>query len=234
MAPIRMESLVALLEGGHQVDSVWIGAGQRAHLDGVSVYQVDDGPAVRVTVRDEQGQPLDLAEMVVDAPTRPMVRLAFRGSQQEQLLVSPPADLVVRLLHYGSLPSQGIAGRALQVQLSRWSDGQVLLDRFLDSDTALRVPADGAGEALSVEVALETYAVLRAEQEPELLIALLGGLVGLLGMVSCLLWPPRRAWVLLSTDGFECVCRLDVAERDAHAEWVNRLRAALELGEGEA
>jgi len=225
----RVDSRLSLLEKGVSVKSVALAPGVHARYGGVALYQVDNGPAARVVVRDAQGRELDISDMADAGTLRAEARLAFVGSQQERLVIVPAADLLVRLVHYTSLPSRGLAGRVLYVQLMRWSDGQALAEQFLDRDATLSV-TNAQGDQVSVEVAFEAYVVVRAEREPELPLAAAGGLLALLGMAGMLFWPPRWAWVQVEERGKDCVCRVDVAARDARADWMRQLEGALELG----
>jgi hypothetical protein len=221
----RVDSRLTLTGGGQTSEGVATGPHRSARFAGASLYQVGDGPAARVQVREAKGRTFDITEAVGSQPSRQVARVAFSDSQQERLLVAPAADLVIRMVRYASLPSQGISGPALHVQLSRWSSGQALAESFLGGDGTLR--AVGVDGELVVDVALEAYVVLRAEREPELPLAVAGGLLALLGLLSAILWPERRVHVALRARDAACDVRLQVATQGGASGWLPRLEAAL-------
>jgi len=155
------------------------------------------------------------------------VRVALRGTQQEQQFLAQSVDLVVRLVHYSGSPGQSAAYGPLQVQLVRWSDGSVLLDKRIDADAARAGPVVIEVNDAQVHISYERYVVVRAEREPELIVALLGAVLVLVGLATAVVWPQRRAWVVVCPAEGESWCRVDVPLGDAGADWVTRLRESL-------
>jgi hypothetical protein len=154
-------------------------------------------------------------------------RVRFTDEQQERLLAAPDVGLIIRLVHYPSLPAQGIQRRALHVQVLRGRDGQVLDERLL-TETG-HVAANG----VTVDAAFEYYAMLRAESEPELVLALTGGSLILLGLVAMVAWPPRGIWVAMRQEEGGTYCRLFLPRRDCEADWFQRASEALVQGADE-
>jgi hypothetical protein len=229
----RIDSQVSLWEGTSQ-ELLSLGPGRHATRDGFSIYQLGYGPAVRLSVRNAQGQDLGLLRMGENSAPHPLVRVRFAAQQQEQLLAVPEGNLVLRLVYYPGLPAQGLNRRALHVQLYRGTDGRLLTEQFLDQDGVI------SAEDIVVSVAFEYYVVLRAEREPELPIAALGGLSLLLGVATLAFWPPRRAWVsvLQVAPGVtevapHCIFRLVVGRQAAGSPWVQHLLATLPCAESD-
>jgi len=239
----RFESLLSLIAGGQaltpspgQADGrvvvglglPWRGnQGRPAAHRGLGIYQIGFGPAARVSAQLAEGRALQLKSMMGDPSPRREVRLRFSGQQQEQLLAILDVDLVVRLLHYPSLPAQGIDGRALHVQVHRGSDGHLLAEEFLAESG--QVVAD----EVTLRVAFEHYAILRAEREPELPLVAAGGVLVVAGLSGFLLWPPREVWLSLRPEEKDSACELVVDRADAQAPWFLRLRAQLaQMGDG--
>ncbi len=217
----RFDSRLSLLGSSKSPQRVTVGQGQRAAWGGLSLYQLGYGPAVRVTVEDEQGRPLNVQRVIGDTAPRRVLRERFSGQQQEQLLAVPEADLLLRLLHYPTLPGQGIPGRALHVQVYRGADDQLVAEQFLDA--AGRVIAND----LAIDLAFEYYVALRIEKEPELPFALVGGVLVLLGTIGFFAWPPREVWIAVREAEGDGDCRLDVLESNADAAWFMCVKAVL-------
>jgi len=240
----RFDSLVWLLRGGIVVKRVVVGPGRPATYQGLTLYQLDDGPAVQIGAWNAEGKALQIADMAGRLAAQPHLR--FSGQQQEQLLAIPQADLVVRLLHYPSLPARGIRGRALHVQVRRGSDGQLLAEEFLSESGSI------ATDDATIQIAFQHYVTLRAEREPGLFLAATGGVLVVAGMIAFLLLPRREVWLSVrprqegrpersrvarpersrgesSREQWTTpsVCELVVAERDADSPWFLSLRSAL-------
>ncbi|NLG51125.1 MAG: cytochrome c biogenesis protein ResB [Chloroflexi bacterium] len=217
----RLDSFIALLDGPETVTQMITGLGRRATYGNLALYQVGYGPAARVSARGEQGQPLNVHQMVGDKAPRHQARLRFSEQSQEQLLAVPEARLALRLVHYPSLAAQDIAGRVLHVQVYEEATGKLLAEQFLTQGDQLTV--GGA----TIDLALEYYVVVRPEKEPELPLAFAGGLLALVGLCATLVWPPRETWITVLDQDDASVCRLDVPARDAEADWFRIVQAVL-------
>lgn len=217
----RFNSRVALLRDSVEEAALTLRLDRRAVHSGISLYQLGFGPAVRLSARRADGESLQIHRMLGDTTPARTLRVRFTDEQQERLLAAPEAGLVIRLVYYPSLPAQGIRGRALHVQVLRGRDGQLLTERLLAD--AGRVAANG----VTLDLAFEYYAVLRAEGEPDLAFALTGGSLMLLGIAAFVAWPPRGVWMAMRQEEGSTYCQLFVSRRDAEAQWFQRARRAL-------
>lgn len=217
----RFDSHMSLLNGPDTVAHVVIGQGKRATYGGLALYQVGYGPAVRVSAHDAQGRTLSVRRMVGDKTPQRQVRLRFSETSQEQLLSVPEANLAIRMVHYPTLPAQGIQGRALHVQVYEETGGKLVEDKFLAQDEQL------TANDVTIDLAFEYYVNVRAEQEPELPLALAGGSLMFLGLLAAAIWPPREVWVTLVEQDNRSFCRLDVPSRDSEADWFRGIQAIL-------
>lgn len=233
-ADYQVESVVSLK--GQEVDgTIILGQTSRGRSAGLSYYQVEDGPSLRLQVRDARGEWLDITDPVAQARPAAAVRRALRGSQQEQQYLVPAADLVINVVHFSPRPGEAVGaplGVVLQVQAARWSDGAPLLDELLDSDAVLTVAAGAETSRAELVVAFERYVVLRAEREPELPVALAGIVLLLAGLLAALVWPARRVWVVLCAEEAGCRMRVHVPAAAAGAAWVEALQDGLQRLEG--
>ena len=223
----RFDSLVLLLRGARVEKRLVVGPGKPAAYRGLRLYQLGFGPSVQVGAYAAEGNALQIKDMLGDPTPQRALRLRFSGQQQERLLAIPEADLVLRLLHYPSLQTQGIQGRALHVQIHRASDGLLLAEEYLADSGQVE-----AGDT-SVHVIFEYCVTLRAKREPGLFLAAAGGLLMLVGMVGFVVCPPRQLWLSVRSRRRGSVCELEVAESDLQAQWFLRLVSEIaEVGDG--
>ena len=226
---LRLESQVSIARGQQAPERLTLGPGRHAAYGGFSLYQLGYGPAARISARDAEGHVLSLLRMGAYGSRQNLVRLRFAAQQQEQTLAIPEANVVLRLVYYPELAVQGTHGRALQVQFHRGQDGGLLAERFLTQDGVIVVGRnEEVKQGLEVNIAFEYYVVLRAEREPELPLAALGGLSILVGFVAMALWPPQEAWITVQPRDQGCTCRLVLPRRDAGSPWVRGLAALLQ------
>ena len=220
-----VNSFLFLVQGTTETE-ITVNKGDKAAVGGLAVWQEGYGPAVRVTVRDGGGRSLDLVRVAATAGAdglvvAPVQRLSFSEQQQEQLLAVPRAGLSLRLLHYPTLPGQGISGRALHVQAYDGASGRLEDERFLSGDQEMRV-----GE-LTFGFRFEYFVTVRAQEQPETPLMLLGGLLVVLGLAGQVAFPAREAWVVVASTAQTSVCRLEVLAGDTHKPWYRCVRAVL-------
>ncbi len=138
----------------------WLSPEDPARIDGTRLRLVGYGPAARVTARSADGSRYDLLSLDnTDAVASPLARVSFVNSQ-EQLLAVPEAGLVIHLIYYSPASAPGSARGALDVEVWRSSDGQ-LLSQTLTSEAAV-VQAGKAELRITPEYAV----TLQAAQEP--------------------------------------------------------------------
>jgi len=208
---------------GGAAGTVRVDMGRRARAGDLALYQIGYGPAARVAARGREDQALRLQSMVFDPEPRTVARVSFSGRQQEHLLAVPQANMVVRLVHYPSLAARGISRPVLHVRVERGIDGLSLAEEFLTEGRQLTV------DGVTLDIDFEYYVVMRAAREPHLPMAALGAALALLGVISFVAWPARRAWVAVrGREGAATVCQLAVERREASAGWLAGVEAVLD------
>ncbi|MFO7917527.1 MAG: cytochrome c biogenesis protein ResB [Anaerolineae bacterium] len=207
---------------GEQEEYLTVGLHRGARQRGIALYYLGHGPAVRITARDHRGTPLDIQKMPGHAPSQRALRVRFHQEQQERLLSIPQADLVLRLVSYRSIPSQDIEGRALQIQALQGSTERIMAERMLTESGTIHI------DDATVDVRFEYYATLGVAHEPELVTAILGAILTLLGLYGALIWPPHRIWMIMQEVEGRCHHRLTVLKRHAEAPWFLATKAKLQ------
>ncbi len=190
-----------------------VSAGQPATVGGLRLYMVGQGPVVRVEAEAAGGERLRLTWLGGPATTAETVRVRFAAVEHEQIVALTGADRLLEMVYYSSLPGEGIDEPVVHAVLRDASGGEILAEEFLTSDGVLD---DGR---VQVRLAAEYFVRVRAEREPELPLAVLGGLALLAGGVGQALWPPRRGWLVTAEDGESARHLLLAPER----EWAERL-----------
>ncbi len=208
----RFDSRIALLEKGRADQELDVGFARRAVYGGTTIYQLGFGPAARLSVQQGDGTALNLQQMLSETEPRHVLRVRFSERQQEQLVAVPEAGLIVRLIQY---PNASREERGtLHVEVLRGQDGVLIAEQFLtDAGT---ITTNG----IVVHVAPEYHVTLRAEREPELPLAALGGVLVVLGMCGLIVWPPRENWVSISKAPGGSRCRFFASPADAGAQWL--------------
>ena len=217
----RFDSYLSLLRGANVEGRLVLSLNRRATYRGLALYQLGFGPAVRLSAQQDAGQPLKIQPTVGETSAQRVLRLRFSGRQQEQALALPEADRVVRLVYYPSLPARGLSTRTLHVQILRGSSGELEAEQFLTENGQVK-----AGD-VQVNIAFEYSVALRAEREPGLPLAALGGALIWLGLLGHLLWPGREVWAIIRPEAQGFACRLIVSRNDASAPWFAALAAKL-------
>lgn len=217
----RFDSRISLRKEAQVEKSLTVGLGKRALYEGLSIYQLGFGPAIRVTAQRTAGESLSIQHMAGSTRPQRVLRVGFSGRQQEQLLAVPQADIVVRLVYYPAFLAQGTRRNTLHVQMLRGSDGRILTEEFITDRS--QILADG----VKLNIAFEYYVTLRAEREPELPLLALGGVLIVLGMLGFVAWPPREIWIAMCKEGSSSRCHLFVPQKDAGARWFQCIEATI-------
>lgn len=211
-SPVVRSSL-SVLQGSRVEDEILLRQGRPQQYQGLSFYQVGLGPAARITARTASGEVMDIQSLVGDTALQRSIRVRFSGQQQEHQVALPDADMVLRMVQYDSLPQQGYRGSVLHAQLLRGTDGQLLDEQFLTANGAV------SSGGVSVDVGLEYFVSVRAQREPALPLLAIAGILVALGLLGLVLWPPRRAWLVVEECAQGSLCQVVVARRDADSPW---------------
>ena len=188
------------LAGKSQKGRVAVGRPYTSH--GVTVYQRDFGPILRVSARDAGGSapggrmrsPIPLADASMVRDPADEVRLAFTESQAEQYLLMPDIRKVVRLVLYRQGETWDTRHDELQLEVYAGD---------LDTPEARgSIIGDGQVELNGIvyQFAWEQYAVLDIVcSSYQWLVRMSTGLA-LLSLLVALLIPPARLWVRVVED----------------------------------
>ncbi|HHX63378.1 MAG TPA: cytochrome c biogenesis protein ResB [Chloroflexi bacterium] len=204
-----------------------IGLTRPARADGLDLYMVGIGPAVRIIARNAAGERLYLlppGEPLPEEPPAPKapIRVPLTGSTQEQLLAAPQGGIILRLLYYRPQNTPNASDDGILVQVLHGTDGRILDERQLAGNARFHV------EGVTLDITPEYYVALRVEHEPEIPLAALGASLMLIGLGAGIVWPPRAAWLVLHDDGDSTVCRLAVPHHEASAAWARTVKALLD------
>ncbi|MFP3897101.1 MAG: cytochrome c biogenesis protein ResB [Anaerolineales bacterium] len=221
--PRIFDARIAVARGENR-EHLTVGLDRRARQRGIAFYYLGHGPAVRVSAQDDQGTPLDIQQIASDTSPQHVLRMRFHREQQERLLSIPQANLVLRLVSYRSIPSQDIKDRALQIQALQGSTERVMTEKVLTESGTIHI------DDVTLDVRFEYYATLGVKHEPELVAAVLGGILILLGLVGTMICPPHRIWMIMQEDKSRCHHRLTVLKRHAEAPWFLSVKAKLQKG----
>jgi len=207
----QAEGRVAL--GGPGVSSlagpVTVGRPYTAH--GVTVYQRDVGPILRVSARDADGvtagsgtsASIPLADASADMESADEVRLWFTESRVEHYLLIEDIRKVVRLVLYRQGETWDPHRDELQIEVYAGD---------LDAPEAQRSIVGGGLvdiKGIAYEFAWEQYAVLDVVRSSGQWLVRVGMGLALLGLAVTLLLPPARLWLRVVAEGREtCVVGL--------------------------
>ncbi|MHB1296058.1 MAG: cytochrome c biogenesis protein ResB [Anaerolineae bacterium] len=219
----RLQSRVAIYLVGEAAGSFTLEEGKSRIWQGVGFYQLGHVPSARVSATDSEGRALGWQRFPTEATLEPVLRVGFSDERQEQILFVPESDLVVHLVDYPSLPSMGLSGRVLHVQISRASDGAQLGERFLAESGFVEVGGT------RIDVALEYGATLLARHDPQRPLVWLGSALLVLGLLAAALWPQRPVWIALREEDGCVLCRI-AAPRGRGGSDLTGLRAFLDEG----
>jgi hypothetical protein len=125
----RFDSRIAIVEEDRVEKELDVGFGRWAVYGGATIYQLGFGPAVRLSVSQDDGTALNLQQMLSEAEPRHVLRVRFSERQQEQLVAVPEAGLIVRLTQYPNASRE--EARTLHVEALRGQDGGLIAEQFL-------------------------------------------------------------------------------------------------------
>ena len=195
--------------------------GRPVYIGEIGLYLLGYGPAVHLTATGADGRLLRLQRVLGDNTLQDTLRLRFDRDQQEQLVAQQDKGILLRLIHYPSLPAQGINGRALHIQVLRSDTGELLQQAYLDDSGSLSAPG------ITLDVSLDYYVMVRAQIEPWLWLVLLGGCLVIVGLICSLFMPHRELWLALTPSPTGTWCQVWVAPADNQTSWMQTWRAMI-------
>jgi len=202
---------VALDRSGESslVGTVALGRPYTAH--GVTVYQRDVGPILRVSARDAHGAAaggrtstsIPLTDASADMEPADEVRLWFTEARVEHYLLMEDVRRVVRLVLYRQGETWDLRRDELQVQVYTDDPGAPEAQRSLVGEGSVEVMG------IAYEFAWEQYAVLDVVRSSCQWLVRVGIGLALFGLAVALLLPPARLWVrVVAEDRESCVVEL--------------------------
>jgi len=190
--PLIHRSEIVAYRDGAEAERAWLYPGKPAAVQGLTFYQVRSGPAMRVAARGADGKALLLRDPGGEGEGSPVLRVGFSGTEQERLVLVPAAGLIVSLVYYPSLPSEGVTRPVVHVRVQRATGGQALAERFLTENDVLLVGG------VRLDLGFEYSVTVRPEREPELPIIALGALALAFGVLAQVMWPDGHLWLAIS------------------------------------
>jgi hypothetical protein len=178
---------LAINRAGRDVAQGTVPAGLPWWLDGVLVRTGADGPAVRVTGEDRNGQPLQFESCPACAPAS-AVTLVLAPDTPERSAFAPGQALVF-VAERG--PGAGLPVRASVLAGS--GEQPVQVAEIADA-------GDVVVDAAVFHVSVLRYLTLDVYRAPGMPLAAAGLIVGGLGAVCALALPPRRLWALAAAE----------------------------------
>lgn len=210
-----------MVTGQSQTSQLKLLPGHPVHIGAIGLYLLGYGPAVRLTATAADGRLLRLQRVLGDNTPQETLQLRFARDQQEQLVAQQDTGILLRLIHYPTLPAQGITGRALHIQVLRSDTGELLQQAYLDDSGSLSVPG------ITLDVSLDYYVMVRAQDEPWLWLVLLGGCLVVVGLICSLFMPHRELWLSLTPSPTGTWCQVWVASADSQTSWMQTWRAMI-------
>lgn len=159
---------------------------------GIAFYLRSHGPAIRITARGDQGEPIAVQALVPGGTLGAEAMLQLSEQENEGYVAVPEENLVLRLaLHtHPSAPPGGVP--TLLVQAYRGGMTDLVFSDTLLGSAGLQI------EGNRYTLKWDHYAVLTVARDPGFLPTVLG-LVSLLAAVVIGLYvPPRRIWAAVS------------------------------------
>jgi hypothetical protein len=178
---------LAVNRAGRDVAQASVPAGLTWWLDGALVRVGADGPAVRVTGEDRNGQPLQFESCSACAPA-PAVTLVLAPDTPERSAFAPGQALVV-------VAERG-PGAGLPVRVSVLAGSVEQPVQVVEVTHAGDVTVDTA----VFHVSVLRYVTLDVYRAPGLPLAAAGLALAVLGAVCALALPPRRLWALAASE----------------------------------
>lgn len=235
-AQLQLENISVLARQGYQemkVASDWQVTGNKqtsqfsllpghpVHFGASSLYLLGYGPSVKLDARDANGKVLTLQRVLGDSTPQDFLNLRFDHNQQEQLVTQQALGILLRLIHYPSLPAQGITGRALHIQILRSDTGELLQQVYLDKSESLSI------QGISVNISFDYYVLVQAQNEPWLWLVIVGAFLTLTGLICTIFLPQRELWLALTHSPGGTWCQVWVTPNDSQASWMQAWRSMI-------
>ena len=142
-----------------------------------ALFQVSTGPALRLSVKDESGEPLLLQPLVRGAKAGPSLTLKFREAQDEGSLFLPKSGVTIRVDRYQSLPEEGYDSPVYLVRAYRGNQSSPLFSQYVGQDESYQ------WQGMTFTMSIEDYVVLNVARDAGWWFVLTGLLLLVVGSV---------------------------------------------------
>ena len=142
-----------------------------------ALFQVSTGPALRLSVKDESGEPLLLQPLVRGAKAGPSLTLKFREAQDEGYLFLPKSGVTIRVDRYQSLPEEGYDSPVYLVRAYRGNQSSPLFSQYVGQDESYQ------WQGMTFTMSVEDYVVLNVVRDVGWWFVLAGLLLLVVGSV---------------------------------------------------
>ncbi len=226
-------SQVALADsaGASLTGAVAVGQPYTAH--GLTIYQRDVGPMLRVSARGGDGVSggtalIPLVDASAEMEPADEVRLVFTESRVEHYVLMPYIQKAVRLVLYRHGERWDVGRDELQVTVYAGSSETPAAEGTIVGSGPMRL------EDIVYDFIWEQYAVLDVVRSSCQWLIRVGMGLALLGLAMTLLLPPVRLWVRVVEEGEACVVGLagEMPGAELLADWLANWRRR--LGGGDA
>ena len=143
-------------------------------------------------------------------------------TEQEQTIALPQKNMRLRLANYASLPSQGIAGRAIALQIVR-ADTDDLLFQTVVTGQSLVIFQD-----MILTLVPEEYAVIRVQPAYWNWLAFSGLVFTAVGITGIFCIPRRQVWFGISQSGEHVQGTVWYRKQDRASAWLRHLAIAMQ------
>lgn len=220
---LRLESVEGLQPGGRAASRValdgpdgtspvgTVAVGQPYTAHGVTIYQRDVGPILRLSARGDDGSAdadngttafIPLADASAEMEPADEVRLVFTESRVEQYIRMPYIQKVMRLVLYRQGERWDTHRDELQVKVYTGSSDAPEAEGSIVGSGSIKL------NGIAYQFTWEQYAVMDVVHSSCHWLVRVGMGLALLGLTATLLIPPARLWVRVVEERETCVVGL--------------------------
>ena len=175
-------SRVAVYRPAGTVQESVVGVAAPCFAGPFGVFPLSTGPALRLSVREDSGEPLYLQSLVQGLKPDTELVLKFLETQDENSLSIPSLGITLRVDRYPSLPEQGYGGPVYLLRAYRGNRSVPLFSRYIWRDDVFE------WQGLEYDVRLDEYVVFNIAADVGWWLVM-SGFAGLVVGGMLRLWP---------------------------------------------